>query len=305
MRDYSGILPAAADLRPAVDFVFDQGNIGSCVANALARLIGVIYERATGFDPQFSRLYLNFWDRAIANALGTDGALPVNALIVAQTRGICLDATYPYVPANENTQPPANCDVEAAKYKITGYETCPDAGNMTTLLAWIKNCIANGSPVAYSFGVTQSFMDDAGACKNWHKTSWSNAPSSSNPLLGGHENFFIGWDDDSQRVLGENSWGPEWGDGGFYGFPYAWLSCLSTVYAVTSCQVPLVPIPYSFALSPQSTIHQVLEAIYQENFQRSAEPDGVAYWTNFYYTFMRAAIRYGAQGTDRDHMPPT
>jgi hypothetical protein len=55
----------------------------------------------------------------------------------------------------------------------------------------------------------------------------------------------IGYDDDSQRFLCENSWGPKWGDGGFFGIPYEYFSAKSVLqaFAFTKLPVDFVPVP--------------------------------------------------------------
>ena len=55
--------------------------------------------------------------------------------------------------------------------------------------------------------------------KNWKTHDWDNK----SPSGGGHAVVIIGYDDATQRFLVQNSWGPNWADGGFFGFPYQYF----------------------------------------------------------------------------------
>jgi C1A family cysteine protease len=42
--------------------------------------------------------------------------------------------------------------------------------------------------------------------------------------MGGHAVMAVGYNDASQRFLVRNSWGSDWGVGGYFTIPYAYLS---------------------------------------------------------------------------------
>lgn len=77
----------------------------------------------------------------------------------------------------------------------------------------IKNSVAQGIPVLLTMAVFDGFEKVHGT---WAAHSWD----TSTPVLGSHEVLVIGYDDVCKRLLIENSWGPTWGDGGFFGMPY-------------------------------------------------------------------------------------
>lgn len=42
-------------------------------------------------------------------------------------------------------------------------------------------------------------------------------------MLRGHAVLAVGYDESKQRFICRNSWGPEWGDNGYFTMPYDYL----------------------------------------------------------------------------------
>lgn len=268
---YPGKLPSHADLLPDVEEVEDQGSIGSCTANAATSGLEIIYHRA-GQHIQLSRLYLYYYERAMANAIGKEGALPSNMMATLQLKGCCSESLWPYDITQENVKPPVACDVDASAYMVQDFEWPEYIG--ARAISWIKNMVACGTPVLVSFALNQSFMNDCG-CGNWRKDMWDISPSV--PPVGYHETAIIGWDDSCSDGIGrwlvQNSWGKGWGDGGFYGMPYGHLPVANALYAITKCNVPLKGIP-------GMTLQEVLDAYKDITGVPSDSDPGVQYWAS-------------------------
>ena len=49
-------------------------------------------------------------------------------------------------------------------------------------------------------------------------------PAAGEKVLGGHAVLAVGYNDNSQRFIVRNSWGPGWGMGGYFTVPYAYLT---------------------------------------------------------------------------------
>jgi C1A family cysteine protease len=79
--------------------------------------------------------------------------------------------------------------------------------------------LASGFPFAFGFSVYESFESAAVA-----KTGVVPMPSPDEVILGGHAVLAVGYDDSEQRFIVRNSWGDEWGDGGYFSMPYAFLT---------------------------------------------------------------------------------
>ena len=49
-------------------------------------------------------------------------------------------------------------------------------------------------------------------------------PVAKEKMLGGHAVIAVGYDDKEQRFLVRNSWGPKWGQSGYFTIPYQYLT---------------------------------------------------------------------------------
>lgn len=205
-------LPSLIDLKPDADEVEQQGPFGSCTANAGCSCLEIMYKR-WGTSVNLSRMYLYYYSRFISEEETVDaGAHPLAACIALQTYGVCFEVTWPYIPENITTPPSASAIAEAEQFKILGYSSL--TGDK---LYKIRQALAHGFPVLLGMWIHASFRKLTG---DWKTHDWDRTTSAENPDLGGHEVLIIGYDDTSQRLLIENSWGVEWGDGGFGGIPY-------------------------------------------------------------------------------------
>jgi C1A family cysteine protease len=84
-------------------------------------------------------------------------------------------------------------------------------------LPQIKSSLAQGTPVLLTIQVHSGFEKLSGP---WKQHAWDWITSEKNPSKGYHAVLIVGYDDTAQRLLVENSWGPHWADGGFFGIPY-------------------------------------------------------------------------------------
>jgi C1A family cysteine protease len=83
----------------------------------------------------------------------------------------------------------------------------------------MKGCLAAGFPFVYGFTVYESFESAAVA-----KTGKVPMPKPGEKVLGGHAVLAVGYDDKQDRFLTRNSWGPSWGQKGYFTMPYAYLT---------------------------------------------------------------------------------
>jgi C1A family cysteine protease len=92
-----GILPATVDLRTTCPPVYDQGQLGSCTANAIAGAIQFdrLKESKTDFVP--SRLFIYYNERVIEGTVNTDsGAMIRDGIKSVATQGDAPEADWPY-----------------------------------------------------------------------------------------------------------------------------------------------------------------------------------------------------------------
>jgi len=227
------ILPKSIDLKPLVFEVENQGQLNTCTANAGCSALELMYNKnKTPVD--LSRLFLYYYSRKLGNIKGDSGSYPRDMCKALKEFGTCPETNWPYASSSLDTEPTTEIKALAEKFKIYSYEQIQG-----DKLTQIKNALNQDIPVLLTIQVHRGFGALTG---NWKTHTWDWETSATNPLAGWHEVLIIGYDDDSQRLLVENSWGPAWADGGFFGIPYAMIS--SQAFGELWILNPNLSIPY-------------------------------------------------------------
>ena len=208
-------LPAKADLRPKCPPVVDQGQLGSCTANAIGnahRFDQMKQGSAKSFMP--SRLFVYYNERAMEDTINSDsGAMIRDGIKSIAQLGVCHEADWPYVIARFKAKPTAACYKKAMSYQALTYR------RLVQNAVQMKSCLASGYPFVFGFTVYESFESQAVA-----KTGIVPMPAGTEKALGGHAVLAVGYDDAIQRFTVMNSWSDQWGMKGFFTIPYAYLS---------------------------------------------------------------------------------
>jgi C1A family cysteine protease len=207
-------LPTKVDLRSRLPACYDQGQLGSCTANALCG--AVVYDDAaiTG-----SRLFLYYNERKIENTIQYDsGAYIHDGVKALQQYGICLESEWPYVISNFAIKPTAQCYTDALKHVALTVSSVPI--NLTAM----KNVLAGNLPFVIGFTVYASFESSSVAA-----TGIVPMPRPREQILGGHAVLVCGYDDSKQLFIVRNSWGTRWGVNGYFYIPYAYFTNPSLV----------------------------------------------------------------------------
>jgi C1A family cysteine protease len=208
-------LPAKVDLRRKCPPVLNQGDLGSCTANAIGNAHRFEQMRqgvAGDFLP--SRLFIYYNERAIEGTIQSDsGAQIRDGIKSVAKKGACPEKMWPYVISKFARQPPAAASKEALKHQALSYM------RIAQNIALMKGCLASGYPFVFGFTVYDSFESDAVA-----KSGTVPMPAPGEGVQGGHAVLAVGYDDAKQRITVMNSWGTGWGMKGFFTMPYAYLT---------------------------------------------------------------------------------
>ncbi len=206
-------LPQTVDLRPQCPPVYDQGQLGSCTANAIAAAVQFdrLKQGLVDFIP--SRLFLYYNERAIEGTVDSDdGAEIRDGIKSVANQGDCPEPEWPYDISQFAVQPPQSCYDDAVKYKTVRYQSL--AGS----LADTQACLAGGYPFVFGFTVYESFEGPDVA-----QTGNVPMPGPGEQQVGGHAVLAVGYRDADQVFIVRNSWGRSWGDVGYCYMPYAYL----------------------------------------------------------------------------------
>lgn len=195
--------------------VYNQGDLGSCTANAIAAHID--FNRAKQKEDWFkpSRLFIYFNERAMEGTIGYDsGAYIRDGIKSVVEFGACAEDMWPYNPSNFKSKPADICYQEAMNFQVVQYQRLNNEDLME-----LKNCLACGFPFVFGFSVYESFETEEVA-----RTGRAPMPKNSESLLGGHAVLCCGYNDKIKRFIVRNSWGPGWGKGGYFTLPYEYMT---------------------------------------------------------------------------------
>jgi C1A family cysteine protease len=204
-------LPTTVDLRPRMPVVFDQGELGSCTAQALCALISFLNPQ----KPLYSRLFLYYVERLFENNVSIDsGASLSDGIKALEQFGVCRETSWYYNINNFAVNPPNNCYVEAALNKVDVSQTI----NIGDSLGNLKTALNQGHPFVCGISIYASFESQVVA-----ETGIVSMPKKGEQFLGGHAILIVGYNEKTRRWIARNSWGSSWGDKGYFYLPYAYL----------------------------------------------------------------------------------
>jgi C1A family cysteine protease len=222
--DLPEAVPPRVDLRETgnlADPIFDQGQLGSCTANAIASAVQYV-QRARSLTPHItpSRLALYYWERLLEGTTDEDAGAELRdgLKVVAGRPGYVDEAEWLYDVGRFAEAPPAAVLADAARDRVTTYMRVD-----VDMLA-MKQALAAGFPVVVGFDAF-SAIERADV----ERTGVLPMPSPGEQPIGGHAVLLVGYDDSASTWLCRNSWGPDWGQGGYFTMPYAYLA--SPAYA--------------------------------------------------------------------------
>lgn len=207
-------LPPKTELTKHCPPVYDQGQLGSCTANAIGAAIefDLLKQKLPDLAP--SRLFIYYNERAMEGTVNSDsGAMIRDGIKCVAKQGVCPETEWPYDIAKFTRKPTAACYQDAAKHKAVQYQ------RLTPAASQLKGCLASGFPFVFGFTVYDSFESASVA-----KTGHARMPSASDKAIGGHAVMAVGYDDAKQWFLVRNSWGNQWGMKGYFTLPYLYVS---------------------------------------------------------------------------------
>ena len=218
-------LPSKIDLRPSMPDVYNQGQLGSCTANALCAAVGFIVKGFTG-----SRLFVYYNERRMENTISDDeGAYLCDGVKTLEKYGVCAESDWPYDVEKFAIKPPEFCYINATQHLVLS------SANVDTDLYSMKHALANGFPFVVGISIYGPFESEEVGL-----TGKVPMPQPKDESLGGHAVLVCGYNDETQEFIVRNSWGPDWGDKGYFYLPYAylanpsWSSDMWTITAVSN-----------------------------------------------------------------------
>lgn len=206
-----GNLPNQIDLRSKFPPIYDQGDLGSCTANAIAGALD--YQRVAQQEPLItpSRLFIYYNERKAEHSIKTDAGATIRESVKAVKKyGACSEKEWPYMISRFKNKPPKQAYKDALNYEDLLYR------RVDASVAAIQECLANADAIVIGISVYESFESPAVA--NGGKVPM---PAKGEQLLGGHAVVVVGYE--NERWICRNSWGADWGDRGYFYLPQEYL----------------------------------------------------------------------------------
>lgn len=219
------------DLRAWCSPIEDQQDLGSCTAHAAAGIVEYYEKRAFGKHIDASRLFLYKTTRNLMQVSGDTGAWLRETMGALVLCGVPDEKYWPYKTKDFDKEPGGFVYALAENYSTIKYFSHDPKGSDTpaeAVLASIKDYLAAGIPSMFGFWGFQSFEDTdipgniPYPCKG-ENTQW------------GHAVVTVGYDDNriitnlscktetKGALLIRNSWGKNWGEGGYGWLPYEYV----------------------------------------------------------------------------------
>lgn len=273
---YRAFLPERYSLPNFFPTPGDQGSQGSCVGWAVAYGARSFYEgvadggRLSERDA-FSPAYVFNQIRAKTPSCDT-GTLISDALNLLTQQGVARLSEFPYTPERCDRLPSALHQKSASRFKIFGWSTIRRGD-----LDGVKGALFRGHPVIVGMDVTKQFSRLRG---NNIYTDAKGTPD------GGHAMVIVGYDDRLRSFKLFNSWGEDWGDGGFGWVSYDVMQVAGREFYQMNLPpwsppqpiVPPTPVspPKPTAVVIKERILEILRQLQCGKFQAEVREDGSA-----------------------------
>ena len=215
--------PASVDLRDGLSWwarVWDQGQTGSCVGQAVASVLYYHFVLSK-LVPNYSRKYIpsrrDLWMASKETDAFTSypttmvesaGTYIKGCLEVARKRGTVTESVLKF-DGDLSKLPEQHYNALCSQLKIRAYYAC-DSYGQRGMQSW-RYWLANEGPIVARLNPDKQFMEANRRTKTLDDFKFGS-------VYGGHAVVLCGYDDEG-NILVRNSWGRRWGTRG-----YQWVS---------------------------------------------------------------------------------
>jgi len=209
--DDAGAVPDRVDLRQFCTDVENQGQLGSCTANAAVGALEYHLKRRDGLSPDLSRLFVYYNARRLRGSVMMDsGAFIREAMASVMAFGACREEMWPYEPMLFMAEPPPQAYADAITYEALQYARV-DGGKGAI------RALAKGLPVVFGTMIPERCYVEAATSGVMPTCT---AEELNQPGTGGHSMLIVGYDNPERMFIVRNSWGADWGNHGYCRIPY-------------------------------------------------------------------------------------
>lgn len=234
MLRFQDYLPEEVDLSPKFPTPGDQGQQSSCTAWATAYAMRSYYEgqrRKWNFSSPGQVISPAYIYNKLHDFKGNcdTGTAISEALGVLKSDGAPTLSAYPYFENDCSRPASAQLVRDGSAFRISGWSALDNKR-----LDDAKGQLARGHPVVFGMEVSDEFESLTGRRVYDDVTS---------PRTGGHAMVLVGYSERRQAFKVMNSWGTDWGDGGFGWVSYRAVRQLSDLMFVMEVPELVAPQP--------------------------------------------------------------
>ena len=195
--------------------ILDQGDLGSCTANAASNSLRYLLIKNKKKEIQPSRLYIYYFTRVLQNTVNFDSGCTLRNVMKAIVKnGACDENNWKYI-IPRFAQRPTQLAITDGMNRRRNFQYLSVNQDLPT----IKNAIVQGFPIVIGIMVFSSFM-------NPEVSRSGDVPLPNRmieTLLGGHAVTIVSYDDSTKKFGLMNSWGDTWGNKGYFTLPYDYV----------------------------------------------------------------------------------
>ena len=216
------------DLRQYILKIYDQDTLESCTSCVLCGAYGLELKKQSEGSKVFhyfdcSRLFLYYNSRKFDDDTDNNVGVSIRNVFKAfKNTGVCEEGLWPYNKQKYTEKPPPECYTNAAGNTVCHY------ARLDQNMHQFRACLKEGYPFAFGFEVYDSFRD-----LNNKKDGLMVLPSEEEirtKVPGLHAVLAVGYDETKQCIIVLNSWGPKFGDNGYFYMPYSYITDSSRAF---------------------------------------------------------------------------